>query len=137
MLTGKDLEDLWFDDGFDGALARLAQKKKLPPDDLKQAVFLEITESDALTKAECRRAAWRVAQRMGDDAAEENEVLSQEELEANGFELSNGTEYDNCSSDGTFLSRQDQMISDLIGIFQPTATRDIQRGRLLVNGAPL
>ena len=137
MLIGKELEDLWFDDGFDGALARIAQRNNLPPDELKQSAFLEITESETLTRADCLRAARRVAYRMRQEALKESKILSRDELEEYGFNPQDGDTHDIRSFDGSRLSPQDQMISDLIEAFQPAATRDVYEGRLVVNGSPI
>lgn len=134
MLAGKDLEDLWFDDGFDGAIMRIAQKYDLPPDELKQEVFLEITEHDSLSTTACRRAIWRAAQKIWRDKIREDKSISQDELNELGQEAACTNEYDEQFTDASRLSPQDQMVSDFIGIFQPTATRDIHKGRLLVNG---
>lgn len=36
--------------------------------------------------------------------------------------------------DGSMLCRQDAIVCDLIGLFQPRITRDIYRGKLYING---
>jgi len=138
MLTGKELEDLWFDDGFDGAITRIAQKYDLPPDELKQEVFLEITEYNSLSKTACRRAIWRAAQKLWRSKMQENQNISQDELGMFGYEpRDNSGDYATRIADKSRLSAQDQMVFDLVEIFQPTATRDVYRGKLVINGSPI
>ena len=57
-----DVEALYYSTQFQNMIAILARKKSISDlDDFRHDVFVEILSCGAESKAECKRAAWRVA----------------------------------------------------------------------------
>ena len=129
-----ELENLYFDKPFDDYIAYLASKNLLDYDDLKQDVFLEITEAKARTREECMKVARRVKERSKAAQIRESHT-SLDEMIDNGFDMADDRNYGGVwYHDGSRLSHVDKVVSDLVTVFQPRITQDVVRRKLVLNG---
>lgn len=134
-MTAKHVEDLYDDNEFDEYIVTIARKSLLDYDELKQEIFLSLTEATERTHPECRLIADKVCKRMKRKQMRESTV-SLDELIENGYDLSD-YEADQRSiryHDNTHLGKQDLMTAHLVNTFQPKTTIDVYRGKLIING---
>lgn len=133
-MDSTQLENLYFDIDFDESLEQIANRSHIEFDDFKQEVFLDITEAKKRCKPDCLRIAWKVAKRIQRRERIESH-RSLDEMSSLGFDIAEERDrVDAWNHDGSRLSHDDSMVSDMVGVFQPQITRDIYKGKLILHG---
>lgn len=132
-MDSKGLEDLYLDEEFDDYLLVLARKNLLEFDDFKQDVFIELTNAENRSLPECKRLSVNLANRLKYNEVKKK-TISLDAMMDSGLDIVDSFIREPRRYDNSCLSAKDQMVCDLVGEFQPRATRDIYQGRLILNG---